>query len=540
MEHERTHGTPSSFQKAIIEQADYGRLASYAGITFCPCNRQCTTNHTAESPDQQLALLIREIQDNQFADVLVTREGNDLVSIAAQKALESSNTGRMNPAEVLSVLLYTGSRLQHPLRMSMLKPDSCVIAWPVLSKALHRAILKQGVSDSQMYLYHGLHGVSLDYLYDLIDPDTYTTAFSFGTFVSTSRNREVAMAFATGEGGTYTGPRKKVGLLLQFVCQEHHLPSCTDVAWLSKFPYEEEVVIAPWQLFQPAYRGMSGVHGGPAAPRSIQSLEDARRALNAIVKQERVGSCTVHVWNVSLRPMVCAATYAPPSVVLPPVVPPPAVPPPVEFEPLYYLGVEQRHAIAGNSRLHVLNEFDLPAWVPLKLISRALFGDQGVNTVECCTQRWGDFRFATEFANVHTTWTFTEAPIEVDGERYSSSEHYFQAMKFEGNAEAKDRVMTAPTPSDAWSRARRYTVRDDWESIDEFGVMLKSHVMMKAVHAKFSQHVALRELLLSTNEYPLLHVTHDPYWGTGVDAKGHNMLGQILMTVRTTLANWPS
>jgi ribA/ribD-fused uncharacterized protein len=61
--------------------------------------------------------------------------------------------------------------------------------------------------------------------------------------------------------------------------------------------------------------------------------------------------------------------------------------------------------------------------------------------------------------------------------------------------------------------------------------------MREAVLAKFQQHAELRQLLLSSGEAKLVeHTENDDYWGDGGDGSGRNMLGRILMEVRSELA----
>jgi ribA/ribD-fused uncharacterized protein len=129
-----------------------------------------------------------------------------------------------------------------------------------------------------------------------------------------------------------------------------------------------------------------------------------------------------------------------------------------------------------------------------------------------------------EFSN------FSPHPISLDGERWPTSEHYFQAQKFEDPAVRK-RIRQCRSPMDAalMGRDRKLKLRRDWESV-------KDAVMHKAVTAKFSQHVDMRELLLSTGDARLVeHTGNDAYWGDGGNGRGRNKLGQILMRVRDEL-----
>lgn len=126
---------------------------------------------------------------------------------------------------------------------------------------------------------------------------------------------------------------------------------------------------------------------------------------------------------------------------------------------------------------------------------------------------------------------FSRHPIFLDGERWLTTEHYFQAQKFAGHPEHVKAVQEADRPGEAARRGRdrRRPLRDDWEEV-------KDDVMRQAVLAKFTQHPDLRELLLSTGNAELVEdAAHDDYWGCGKDGSGKNMLGIILMEVRDHL-----
>ncbi|MDC8012527.1 NADAR family protein [Tahibacter soli] len=129
-----------------------------------------------------------------------------------------------------------------------------------------------------------------------------------------------------------------------------------------------------------------------------------------------------------------------------------------------------------------------------------------------------------EFSN------FAPYRIHLDGAYWKTSEHYFQAMKFENPAD-RDAVRFAHGPMEAANigRDRKRKLRRDWESA-------KDDVMRKAVRAKFTQHAQLRALLVATGDATLVeHTSNDAYWGDGGDGRGRNRLGQILMDVRAEL-----
>jgi N-glycosidase YbiA len=129
-----------------------------------------------------------------------------------------------------------------------------------------------------------------------------------------------------------------------------------------------------------------------------------------------------------------------------------------------------------------------------------------------------------EFSN------FAAYPIAIDKQIWPTSEHYFQAQKFE-NAAYRQQIRKANSPIIAarLGRDRRQKLRRNWESV-------KVGVMRTAVLAKFEQHEDLRALLLSTGDAKLVeHTANDDYWGDGGDGSGKNMLGRILMQVRDSL-----
>ncbi len=125
---------------------------------------------------------------------------------------------------------------------------------------------------------------------------------------------------------------------------------------------------------------------------------------------------------------------------------------------------------------------------------------------------------------------FSRHSIFLAGKRWRTSEHFFQAMKFQGT-EHEEKVRMCKTPSQAanMGRSRKLPLRRDWESV-------KDQVMLEAVRAKFSQHEDLKAVLLGTGDALLVeHTANDSYWGDGGDGSGLNRLGHILMRVRAEL-----
>jgi ribA/ribD-fused uncharacterized protein len=125
---------------------------------------------------------------------------------------------------------------------------------------------------------------------------------------------------------------------------------------------------------------------------------------------------------------------------------------------------------------------------------------------------------------------FSRHPIQIGGQTWPTSEHYFQAQKFAGT-EYEDEVRKAPTAMIAahMGRSRQQPLRSDWDSV-------KDQIMLEAVRAKFTQHDDLKTILLGTGDARIVeHTTNDAYWGDGGDGSGKNRLGQILMQVREEL-----
>lgn len=124
----------------------------------------------------------------------------------------------------------------------------------------------------------------------------------------------------------------------------------------------------------------------------------------------------------------------------------------------------------------------------------------------------------------------TKHPIVMDGVTWPSTEHYFQAMKFKGTGHV-EAVRQAKKPRDAaeMGRDRSRPLRKDWEDV-------KDGVMLEAIRAKFTQHEDCKALLVGTNDALLIeHTSNDNYWADGGDGSGKNVLGRILMQVRSEI-----
>lgn len=123
---------------------------------------------------------------------------------------------------------------------------------------------------------------------------------------------------------------------------------------------------------------------------------------------------------------------------------------------------------------------------------------------------------------------FYRCEIFIDGCKWKSTEHYYQAQKTT-DLSAKQSIQEAKTPKEAKTLAGAVPLREDWEEV-------KYDVMKKALLAKFQQHTSLKELLLSTEGEEIAEDSpYDAIWGLGRDGTGKNLLGKCLMEVRECL-----
>jgi len=93
-------------------------------------------------------------------------------------------------------------------------------------------------------------------------------------------------------------------------------------------------------------------------------------------------------------------------------------------------------------------------------------------------------------------------------------------MKF-ANRELRAAIRDSPSPALAKETARcwKHLRRTNWSAV-------KDQVMLRALHAKFTQHAELAGALLATGTAVLIEdSTDDSYWGWGHDHNGCNRLG---------------
>jgi ribA/ribD-fused uncharacterized protein len=129
-----------------------------------------------------------------------------------------------------------------------------------------------------------------------------------------------------------------------------------------------------------------------------------------------------------------------------------------------------------------------------------------------------------EFSN------FAHFPFVLDCRTWPTSEHYFQAQKFQDRAyQERIRLVDSPMIAARLGRSRSVPIRPDWEAV-------KDEVMRAALRAKFGAHAELASLLIGTGDEDLVEATtKDHYWGCGTSGTGRNMLGVLLMELRDML-----
>lgn len=125
--------------------------------------------------------------------------------------------------------------------------------------------------------------------------------------------------------------------------------------------------------------------------------------------------------------------------------------------------------------------------------------------------------------------------VVFEGEKFATSEHAYQAGKPRKPA-VRAWLMAAPSPALLAMAAHGlyyWDVAPGWSKI-------KFDRMRAVLHAKFIQHDDLRTLLLSTASARLVESASvdnpvNRLWGE-VNGEGRNMLGEMLMELRSELA----
>ena len=125
---------------------------------------------------------------------------------------------------------------------------------------------------------------------------------------------------------------------------------------------------------------------------------------------------------------------------------------------------------------------------------------------------------------------FYNSKFTLDGLRWSSVEHFYQAQKFLGTDTFEQiRISATPLKARKTGQNRSLTPRPDWHAV-------KEEVMRRAIYAKFDRNKQLKLRLLATGEEELIHYSaKDLFWGRNKEGEGDNRLGKIIMEFRKNL-----
>lgn len=131
----------------------------------------------------------------------------------------------------------------------------------------------------------------------------------------------------------------------------------------------------------------------------------------------------------------------------------------------------------------------------------------------------------------------------IDGVRYNCIEQWMMAEKARRFDPDKLTLIMAeanPSKQKYWGRAVQNYNEAVW-------VAARQHVVLKGLFAKFTQHKDLYDQLLGSGQMLLVEASPtDCIWGVGLAAdnpdihdprkwRGENLLGQLLMSLRTSL-----
>jgi ribA/ribD-fused uncharacterized protein len=110
---------------------------------------------------------------------------------------------------------------------------------------------------------------------------------------------------------------------------------------------------------------------------------------------------------------------------------------------------------------------------------------------------------------------------------WHSAEQFYQAEKFtDDEIIQKIKACDSPFRCAAIGQTRRFKIRENWEDI-------KVSVMESAIRARFQQHPELADALKRSKGKLYDHTAADSFWGIGVDGRGANVTGAILMKIRS-------
>ena len=143
-----------------------------------------------------------------------------------------------------------------------------------------------------------------------------------------------------------------------------------------------------------------------------------------------------------------------------------------------------------------------------------------------------DAIFLSRYDDNELLGSFAACPFDLDNATWPSSEHYFQAMKF-NDASLREAIRHAASAKEAQQMGRkrnmRKHMRDDWSNV-------KTTVMTRAIYIQCRSDDDKAQALLGTGGVQIIeNHGYDYYWGCGRDRRGANHFGKVLMNVRNKL-----
>jgi len=126
-------------------------------------------------------------------------------------------------------------------------------------------------------------------------------------------------------------------------------------------------------------------------------------------------------------------------------------------------------------------------------------------------------------------------PIQLDGVTYPSVHHYWHCAKFGLQSAVAEKIRAIEDPNAA-ENAGAY--QSDCPAVADWQATGRVQAALEGMRAKFSQHAAIKDVLLATDDKQLVFLDTDTWAGvdnTGGIPKGHNNLGMALQQVRDEL-----
>lgn len=122
---------------------------------------------------------------------------------------------------------------------------------------------------------------------------------------------------------------------------------------------------------------------------------------------------------------------------------------------------------------------------------------------------------------------FSSFAIEWRGKLWPTSEHAYQAEKFEDES-LREEIRNARSAHEAMKLAQKnkdkYQKRWDEKKLEK---------MKEILHAKVAQHRYVKKKLLESGDRELIEDSwRDDFWGWGPNKDGENHLGKLWMEVR--------